>query len=148
MKIVLLHPENLQRQVLQFMLEQAGFEVHVVTGLSRLRREILSSRPTCLIALEDGEYRQQCELFGELRELEFDGPILVLAPEPNVDSELLAFQSGADDYMGSPVDPTVLIARLTRINARTARDRRRSARRDAPSHSRPAKDHTGNREER
>jgi DNA-binding response OmpR family regulator len=112
MRILLIHPDNIQRELLQFLLSKAGYDVEPVRTLARAQQELLADKSAGLIALEETMRDHLYRLCAELRRNKFDGPIIVLAGDADIDDELRAFESGADDYISSPFDPTVLMSRL------------------------------------
>ncbi len=115
MRIVLVHPDNIQRDLLKFLLGNAGYAVVPVQTLSRAQQELLTNTQSGLVVMEDTMHDHLYRLCSDLRQDRFEGPIIVLAGEPDVEDELLAFQAGADDYIASPFDPTVLISRLDSV---------------------------------
>lgn len=78
-----------------------------------------------VIALPPSEGHALCRLLRRSA----DVPILLVGNTRQIDRVLRAFECGADDYIGEPIDSREMIARLTALLRRTALAERRQQRR-------------------
>jgi DNA-binding response OmpR family regulator len=103
------------RMVLEHVLENAGHDVRVVSGLVE-GRGALEQRRFDLVLLDvnlpDGS---GLELLRSLREDLRDGtPVVVLSGMRQEDNVVRGLKLGADDYVTKPFSPPELLARVDR----------------------------------
>jgi len=125
-KLLMVQPEPVLAELTSFRLELLGYGIDVhETSVSALKA-IHTELPDLVIVdttLADGD---GVEWITRLRS-EFTAPqlpILVFSQDPSLETVERAFNAGAQDYILTPYDPTVLeekIERLLRLRVASAR---------------------------
>lgn len=109
-KILLVEPESVLADLTAFRLELLGYDMTVVSGGAQARDQLHQGAFDLLVVdtkLPEGD---GIEWLTELR-LEFkqdDVPVLMLSLDPSLESVRRAYLAGAQDYLITPFDPTVL----------------------------------------
>lgn len=99
-------------------LGEHGFQVDIVTDGAAAEAAIRSHNPDILIldlALPNKEGLDICR---DVRGWYF-GPILLLTARSGWVDEIVGLEMGADDYLGKPVEPRLLLARLRSLLRRS-----------------------------
>ncbi|MEM9304308.1 MAG: response regulator transcription factor [Pseudomonadota bacterium] len=112
--------EQLVALVSQF-LEDNGFETRVVgTGTDAIQE--IHDRPPRLVVLDimlpGADGLQVCRAVRQY----YTGPILMLTALSDDIDEVAGLELGADDYLGKPVKPRVLLARIRALLRRSEQD--------------------------
>ncbi len=102
------------REMVAKILRKAGHEVRLVTDGQKALDEVRSTPPD--LVLLDYEMGTP-DGFEVCRQLKGDPryahlPVLILTGQGEIDSRIQGFDAGANDYMGKPVDPRELLARV------------------------------------
>lgn len=118
-KLLVVEDEISISTLLQFNLEQAGFQVVTAmdgkNGLERAESEI----PDLIILdlmLPEMDGLEVCK---ELRSRKLNIPILMLTAKDDEFDKVLGLELGADDYMTKPFSPREVVARVKAILRRT-----------------------------
>jgi len=112
-KILLVDDEKDIIEMLQYNLEQEGFEVITAyDGLEALNK--VNERPDLIVLDIMMPKLDGFEVFKKIRtKKEFDQiPILFLTAKSNEIDEITGLDLGADDYIQKPISPKLLIARI------------------------------------
>jgi two-component system, OmpR family, alkaline phosphatase synthesis response regulator PhoP len=119
-KLLVVEDEISISTLLQFNLEQAGFQVVTAldgkNGLEKAESEI----PDLIILdlmLPEMDGLEVCK---ELRSKKLNIPILMLTAKDDEFDKVLGLELGADDYMTKPFSPREVVARVKAILRRTA----------------------------
>lgn len=119
-KLLVVEDEISISTLLQFNLEQAGFQVLTAmdgkSGLEKAESEI----PDLIILdlmLPEMDGLEVCK---ELRLKKLNIPILMLTAKDDEFDKVLGLELGADDYMTKPFSPREVVARVKAILRRTA----------------------------
>jgi len=95
-------------------LGRAGFVVHDAATVADAVRRASETAPSIVIldlGLADGEGAEVCRRIREMPAIG-DVPILVLTARDDVNTKVMLFALGADDYVVKPCEPVELVARL------------------------------------
>ncbi|WP_257346544.1 response regulator transcription factor [Pseudalkalibacillus decolorationis] len=118
-KVLVIEDESSINTLLQFNLEQAGFEVlTAMDGLKGL--EIAKAEEPDLIVLDlmlpgmDG-----LDVCKNLRQSQYMIPILMLTAKDDEFDKVLGLELGADDYLTKPFSPREVVARVKAILRRS-----------------------------
>lgn len=107
-------------------LEEVGFEVvstlESYPGAEQLKLALVHFRPDCLYMQCDNLPATEL-LLAELRELEFDGPVVACAWRHQPEPVVALLRQGAFDYIHAPLDPTVFreVAERVAVHCRRSR---------------------------
>lgn len=95
-------------------LVRAGFVVHDAATVADAMRRASEAAPSIVIldlGLADGEGAEVCRRIREMPSIG-DIPILVLTARDDVNTKVMLFALGADDYVVKPCEPVELVARM------------------------------------
>lgn len=114
-RVLLAEDEPTVRQLIQGFLELKGFEVIAARdgeeAVALFKRE--SPDAVCLdLVMPKQNGFDACR---EIRQMDAHVPILFLSGRDDVGSRVTGLNIGADDYIGKPIDPAELIARLQAV---------------------------------
>lgn len=137
-RILIVEDDESMASLLQEYLRRHGFIVDTLHEGSRAVESVLRSRPDLVILdlmLPDANGLDICR---ELRS-SWRGPVLMLTAMKDDADVVAGLEMGADDYVGKPVTPRVLLARIRALLRRGGTDdraetvRRGDLRMDLPS---------------
>ena len=122
--LMLVHSEPVLAELTSFRLELLGYGIKVFRSAGEALGEIAKELPDLVIVdttLIDGDGLDWLtRLRGEFTVTQL--PVLVISHDPTLETVERAFAAGAQDYILTPYDPTVLeekIERLTSSRVRT-----------------------------
>ncbi len=109
-RLLLIEKEPVLRELTTFRLQLLGYQIHVVESGAEAMVEIGRDAPNLVIVnttLADGDgiewiARMRSEYTAE------QVPVLVFSLDPSLETVERAFHSGAQDYLITPFDPTVM----------------------------------------
>lgn len=122
-RILMAEPESVLADLASFRLELLGYQLTVVDSGGRAIDELRRGSFDLLICdtkLREGD---GLEWLSQLR-LEFDGatlPVLVFSLDPSLETVRRAYLAGAQDYLITPFDPTVLEEKIVGLLSIAAR---------------------------
>jgi len=122
-KILIVEDDESLAALLQEYLERHGFIVSLLYKGSRAVETVLETKPDLLILdlmLPDASGLDICR---ELR-TSWRGPVLMLTAMKDDADVVVGLEVGADDYIGKPVTPRVLLARIRALLRRGSSDAR------------------------
>ena len=109
-KILLVEPESILADLTAFRLELLGFDMTVVSAGAQARDQLRQKSFDLLVVdtkLPEGDgIEWLTELRLEVKQDEM--PVLMLSLDPSLESVRRAYLAGAQDYLITPFDPTVL----------------------------------------
>ena len=117
-KILVIEDEQVLRDELVLLLDNAGYEADAVTEFEDVCGQMVASRAD-LILLDinlPGTNGQQ--LLKEFRELN-ETPVIMLTSRSTEMDEVLCMSFGADDFVAKPYNPTILLLRVSAVLKRT-----------------------------
>ena len=101
-------------------LSDSGLEVQVVSDGALAEDAVRAAQPDLLILDVMLPNKDGLEICRSVRSW-FDGPILMLTARSHWVDETVGLELGADDYLGKPVEPRLLLARVTNLLRRSER---------------------------
>lgn len=107
------------REVLRRSLGDSGFRISTACDGEEGLATALAVRPELVILDVGLPVRSGFELARELRERDFDAPILMLTAHAEVADRLRGFDAGADDYLAKPFNYDELLARVRALLRRS-----------------------------
>lgn len=113
------HDRELRAQ-LQVFLERSAFDVRVFPDGRDVERRLVRERPDLLVLERQLEGEDGLDLCRRIRAGGDDVPIIMLTARNSIDDRILGLDSGADDYLGKPVVPRELAARMQAVLRRRA----------------------------
>jgi pilus assembly protein CpaE len=115
------------------MLRRDGHEIVMAADAQNGLRHWAADRPDLMVVDNDLTGPSGLELVSRIRQAEPAGthtPVVLLGATADVDAKVQALRAGADDYLGKPIHPQELSARIRGLLARFSRPQvgaRRSA---------------------
>ncbi|MFK3958156.1 response regulator [Guptibacillus hwajinpoensis] len=114
-KILVVDDEISILTLLQFNLEQAGYEVVTAENGTEALEVVIEEKPNCIILdlmLPEMDGLEVCK---ELRQRHIHTPVLMLTAKDDEFDKVLGLELGADDYMTKPFSPREVVARIKAI---------------------------------
>ncbi|MCA0171612.1 response regulator transcription factor [Bacillus sp. RAR_GA_16] len=114
-KILVVDDEMSILTLLQFNLEQAGYEVVTAEDGAEALEVVEAEKPNCIILdlmLPEMDGLEVCK---ELRQRHIHTPVLMLTAKDDEFDKVLGLELGADDYMTKPFSPREVVARVKAI---------------------------------
>jgi two-component system, OmpR family, alkaline phosphatase synthesis response regulator PhoP len=118
-KVLVVDDENSILTLLQYNLQQAGYEV--VTGMDgeEAKNLTLTENPDLIVVDVMLPKMDGLEVCKQLRQQKNFTPILMLTAKDDEFDKVLGLELGADDYMTKPFSPREVVARVKAILRRT-----------------------------
>lgn len=114
-KILVVDDEMSILTLLQFNLEQAGYDVVTAEDGAEALKVVEAEKPNCIILdlmLPEMDGLEVCK---ELRQRHIYTPVLMLTAKDDEFDKVLGLELGADDYMTKPFSPREVVARVKAI---------------------------------
>ncbi|WP_347549329.1 response regulator transcription factor [Pseudalkalibacillus hwajinpoensis] len=114
-KVLVVDDEISILTLLQFNLEQAGYEVVTAENGAEALEIVVAEKPNCIILdlmLPEMDGLEVCK---ELRQRHIHTPVLMLTAKDDEFDKVLGLELGADDYMTKPFSPREVVARVKAI---------------------------------
>lgn len=128
-RVLLVDDEPNFVQMMQLLLERAGYRVSVATNGMEALSLVESAQPDVVLLdvvmpfMTGTEVCRRLRGRAETRDL----PIIMMSSLDQVDDKIAGFEAGADDYLAKPADPREVLARINALLARTRFGRGRKA---------------------
>lgn len=110
-KVLLVEDDAELASLIADYLSENGIEVHVVEDGADAMNAVARVDPALVILDQMLPNRDGLEICRELRP-DFPGPIMFLTARSGWVDEVVGLELGADDYLGKPVEPRLLLARV------------------------------------
>lgn len=117
MKILIADDEKDILEFLKFTFENAGFEVVVAIDGIQALKQAKQIHPDIIlldIMMPNLEGTSVCEQLRKMDEFK-NTPIVFLTARTNEETEVKAFEIGADDFIGKPIKPKALLSRINKL---------------------------------
>lgn len=116
-RILIIDDDVVIRKMVSNILAKAGYEISTAPDGIQGLKAVKTEQPNAIIA---DVKMPDIDGYEVTRRLRRDSrfariPILILTGQSNLQEKLLAFESGADDHMSKPFEPTELVARLAKL---------------------------------
>jgi two-component system alkaline phosphatase synthesis response regulator PhoP len=118
-KVLVVDDEQSIVTLLQYNLEQAGFEVITANDGEEGMKKALDEQPDLMILDLMLPKMDGMEVCKQLRQQKMMIPILMLTAKDDEFDKVLGLELGADDYMTKPFSPREVLARVKAILRRT-----------------------------
>ncbi|MCT4655015.1 MAG: response regulator transcription factor [Cohaesibacter sp.] len=119
MRILLIEDEPLIAQAIKTFLERYEFRIDWVAS-GELASEALASNPFDLVILDLGlPDKDGFDVLHDLRDENFELPVLILTAREATKNKIEGFSLGADDYLTKPFDMEELMARCRALIRRS-----------------------------
>lgn len=116
MKIILAEDNDLLRKSLSFFLESKGFEVNQFADGREALEAIKNNNYDIILTDINMPGISGMEMTQYVRiTLEQDIPIIIFTSSGIEQTELDAFDIGANDFMAKPISPSVLLVRINKL---------------------------------
>jgi two-component system response regulator RegX3 len=112
MRIVVVDPDDVMKQLLQFVLRDAGHDVELTSNAQEAVRAVIGRETDAVVLEADLPGIDGLETCKELRARRYNGPILFLTERASMSDKLRAFAYGADDYIVEPFHVSELLVRI------------------------------------
>ncbi len=113
-RLLLVESERVLRELAAYRLELLGYQLETVQSGSEALLKIQEDRPRVVIVnslLVDGDGLEWLARLRSEHKAE-DLPALVFSLDPSLETVERAFHAGAQDYLITPFDPTVLESKI------------------------------------
>lgn len=121
-KILIIEDEPLVRRELKAFLEENGFQAEAPEPGGLSAQEVLDGAPDLIlldIGLGDADGISLCQAIRKKADI----PVIFVTGQDTIQSEILGFQAGGDDYIRKPYHLPVLLVRIQSLLERS-RERR------------------------
>ncbi|SMP68808.1 Response regulator receiver domain-containing protein [Neorhodopirellula lusitana] len=118
LRILLVEPESVLADLTSFRLELLGYDIKIVSEGAQAKDWLRHESIDLLIVDTKLPHGDGIEWLTELR-LEYKAnesfPVLMLSLDPSLESVRRAYLAGAQDYLITPFDPTVLEEKIQNL---------------------------------
>jgi DNA-binding response OmpR family regulator len=122
MKIILAEDNDLLRKSLSFFLESKGFEVNQFADGREALEAIKNNKYDIILTDINMPGISGMEMTQYVRiTLELDTPIIIFTSFGIEQTELDAFDIGANDFIAKPISPSVLLVRINKLLKQASR---------------------------
>ncbi|HEU0003953.1 MAG TPA: response regulator transcription factor [Ktedonobacteraceae bacterium] len=118
MYILVIDDDLFANTLVQFVLSKEGYEVETTDNARGAMQMIQKREPDLLIVDVMMPYLSGFEFAAKLREEDYDIPFIFMTAQDGLESKLLGFKVGADDYICKPFIHQELVARVQAIMRR------------------------------
>jgi two-component system alkaline phosphatase synthesis response regulator PhoP len=118
-KVLVVDDEQSIVTLLQYNLQQAGFDVITATDGEAGKNLAIEEQPDIMVLDLMLPKMDGIEVCKQLRQLKVMTPILMLTAKDDEFDKVLGLELGADDYMTKPFSPREVVARVKAILRRT-----------------------------
>ena len=113
--LLLAEDDELFASLLSFRFNKEGYDVILCNDGKEVKEKLNQSMPDVLVCDIMMPYFSGLEILDFVRNsLKSNLPVFIISAAGNETNELSAFKLGANDFITKPINPSVLIARITR----------------------------------
>lgn len=117
-KILIVEDEEVIRQELSLMLQNAGYETEEISDFEKVAEKIIQAAPDLVLLDVSLPKESGLQICAKLRKESKVPVIFVTANNTSMD-ELNCILQGGDDYVAKPYQPPILLARIGAVLKRT-----------------------------
>lgn len=110
-RILLVEDDEELASLISDYLSENGLEVSVVADGARVEAALAAVRPDLIILDQMLPNKDGLQICREIRG-KFAGPIVFLTARSGWVDQVVGLEIGADDYLGKPIEPRLLLARV------------------------------------
>ncbi len=118
--VLVIDDDQRLRTLLQRYLTEHGFRVSVACDAADARHQLAAIQPDAIVLDVAMPGEDGIALTRALRASASGLPILLLTARGEPEDQIAGFEAGADDYLGKPFEPRVLLLRLRALLRRVA----------------------------
>ena len=118
MRVVIINADPVSRDLLEFVLRNAGFETAIVGG-SQVFLETNIFDADAVIVRGNESVAEGCQRCMQLRARRYSGPVIFVGRQTAMRDKVRVFEHGADDYVVEPFDPVELVSRVNAVFRRS-----------------------------
>ncbi len=113
--LLLAEDDELFASLLSFRFKKEGYDVILCKDGKEVKEKLNNEMPDVLVCDIMMPYFSGLEILDFVRNgLKSNLPVFIISAAGNETNELSAFKLGANDFITKPINPSVLIARITR----------------------------------
>lgn len=118
MKIYIIEDETDIRMELAKLLERYGYNVAFCVNFKTVLEDVQKSKPDLILLDINLPYKDGFQICREIRE-KMSVPVIMLTSHNSEMEEIMSLKAGADDFVGKPYHPQVLLAHIETVLKRT-----------------------------
>lgn len=118
-RIYIVEDEEHIRQELILLFNQYGYDVFYCEKFDKVVEDIINQQPDLILLDINLPYKDGYTLCREIRSNQ-DTPIIMLTGQDSALEEVMSLEAGADDFIGKPYHPKVLLAHIEAVLKRTS----------------------------
>jgi two-component system, OmpR family, alkaline phosphatase synthesis response regulator PhoP len=119
LRVLVVDDEPAIRQLLQYNLSQAGFEVHTLDSGQSVVQWVRGNKPDLVLLDVMLPGQSGFEICQEMRRQGMSTPVIMLTARDDEIERVLGLEIGADDYVTKPFSPREVVARVRAVLRRS-----------------------------
>jgi two-component system alkaline phosphatase synthesis response regulator PhoP len=119
LRVLVVDDESAIRQLLEYNLKQAGFEVHTLDSGHSVVEWVRDHKPDLVLLDVMLPGQSGFEICQEMRRQGLSTPVIMLTARDDEIERVLGLEIGADDYVTKPFSPREVVARVRAVLRRS-----------------------------